>query len=119
MALIRPFLPARDFAQSQAFYDAIGFTRTYADDSIAIYDFEDAGFLLQNYYQAEWARNTMLQLFVRDLDAWWQRTEGLAARFGIREPAAPEVKPWGIRVGMLVDPAGVLWHVCEERPADA
>ncbi|AXJ96652.1 MULTISPECIES: glyoxalase [unclassified Sphingomonas] len=117
MALIRPFLPARDFALSQAFYEAIGFTRLYADDGVAIFEYDGAGFLLQNYYQAEWAGNSMHQLFVTDLDDWWRRTETLAQRFGVRAPQAPEMKPWGIRVGMLVDPAGVLWHVCEEPDA--
>ncbi|WP_203311022.1 VOC family protein [Sphingomonas beigongshangi] len=118
MATIRPFLPSKDFARSQAFYEAIGFKRVYADETVAILDYEGAGFLLQNYYQEDWAGNSMHQLFVDDLDAWWRRTDGLAERFGIREPMAPEVKPWGMRVGMLVDPAGVLWHVCEaESPA--
>lgn len=119
MALIRPFLPARDFAQSRAFYAALGFTLDHADKDLAIYAHEGAGFLLQNYYQAEWAGNTMLQLFVRDLDDWWRRTEGLASRFGVREPIAPELKPWGLRVGILFDPAGVLWQVSEEPPAGA
>lgn len=114
MALVRPFLPAKDFERSQAFYSALGFVAGYRDADLAIFDYEGAGILLQNYYQADWAGNTMLQLFVRDLDTWWQRTEGLAERFGVRPPAPPEMKPWGLRVGMLVDPAGVLWHVCED-----
>ncbi|MHA0328062.1 VOC family protein [Sphingomonas melonis] len=117
MALVRPFLPAKDFAQSRAFYEAIGFILVYADADLAIYDYEGAGILLQNYYVEDWAGNSMLQLFVHDLDDWWQRTATLAERFGVRPPAAPEMKPWGLRVGMLVDPAGVLWHVCEDVPA--
>ncbi|OYY91378.1 MAG: glyoxalase [Sphingomonas sp. 28-66-16] len=117
MALIRPFVPARNFEQSKAFYEAIGFTIGYHDDSIAIFDFDGAGLLLQNYYVEDWAGNSMHQLFVSDLDAWWRRTEGLVERFGVREPKPPEMQAWGIRVGFLVDPAGVLWHVCD--PGDA
>ncbi|MFA5962999.1 MAG: VOC family protein [Sphingomonas sp.] len=113
MALIRPFLPAKDFAASKAFYTAIGFTLDYHDDKIAIFDFEGAGFLLQNYYVAEFAENCMAQLFVRDLDGWWQRTDGLAERYGVRAPIAPELQDWGIRVGFLFDPSGILWHVAE------
>lgn len=45
MALIRPFLPAKDFAASKAFYAAIGFRLDYHDDKIAIFDFEGAGWL--------------------------------------------------------------------------
>lgn len=114
MALIRPFIPAKDFARSRAFYEAIGFTLHYADADLAIYDHGGAGILLQNYYVQDWADNCMLQLFVHDLDTWWQRTAGLADRFDVRPPVAPEMKPWGIRVGMLVDPAGVLWQVSED-----
>jgi len=113
MALIRPFVPARDFARSIEFYKALGFGLEYEDASVAIFDFEGAGFLLQNYYVREFAENCMIQLFVNDLDAWWTRTEGLAEKFDVRAPVAPEMKDWGIRVGFLFDPTGVLWHVAE------
>lgn len=113
MALIRPFLPAQDFELSKTFYEAIGFTLQYHDDTIAIFDHEGAGFLLQNYYIKEFAENTMLQLFVRDLDSWWACTTDLAERFGVRPPIAPEMQKWGIRVGFLFDPSSVLWHVTE------
>lgn len=113
MALIRPFVPARDFAVSLEFYRTLGFTVEYQDDSVAILDFDGAGFLLQNFYVAAFADNWMGQLFVADLDEWWLRTDGLAERFGVRAPTAPRMQPWGIRVGFLVDPSGVLWHVAE------
>lgn len=41
------------------------------------------------------------------------RTAGLAERFGIRAPLAPTMQEWGIRVGFLWDPSGVLWQVSE------
>ncbi|TPG22747.1 glyoxalase [Sphingomonas koreensis] len=113
MALIRPFVPAKDFARSIAFYEALGFAIDYQDDTVAILDFEGAGLLLQNYYVAAFADNCMNQLFVRDLDDWWARTIDLAERFGIPSPTAPAMQPWGIRVGFLVDPSGVLWQVAE------
>jgi hypothetical protein len=113
MALIRPFVPAKDFARSIEFYKALGFDLEFEDPTIAIFGFEGTGFLLQNYYVKEFAENCMYQFFVADLDAWWARTDGLADRFSVREPVAPEMKPWGIRVGFLFDPSGVLWHVAE------
>lgn len=116
MALIRPFVPARDFASSRLFYAALGFTTDYADDDLAILEFEGAGFLLQNYYVAAFADNCMNQLFVPDLDGWWPRTAELVERFGVRAPVAPEMQAWGIRVGFLYDPSGVLWHVAEPPP---
>ena len=113
MALIRPFVPSRDLDVSIAFYETLGFALGHRDDSIAIMEFEGAGILIQNYWVEEWAGNWMAQLFVRDIDAWWPRTDSLVERFGVRAPKAPAMQPWGIRVGFVVDPAGVLWHVAE------
>ncbi len=113
MTLIRPFIPARDFALSLAFYEAIGFGTTYQDDSLAIMEQGGAGILLQNHYVQAWAENAMHQLFVTDLDGWWVRTAGLTDRFGVQPPIAPAMQEWGIRVGFLWDPCSVLWHVCD------
>jgi predicted lactoylglutathione lyase len=70
VTLIRPFIPAKDFALSRAFYEAIGFVEKYSDDKLAILDQDGAGILLQDYYVKEWAENCMAQLFVPDLDGW-------------------------------------------------
>lgn len=114
MALIRPFVPARDFVRSIDFYQAIGFTLDHHGDDLAILTFEGAGLLLQAYDAPGFADNAMHQLFVDDLDDWWRRTGGLVERSGIRPPLAPEDKPdWGLRVGFLWDPSGVLWQVSE------
>lgn len=114
MALIRPFVPARDLAVSQSFYEAIGFEAGYAGDDLIVFEFEGAGFLLQRFYDKGPAENLMFQLFVTGVDAWWERTDGLVERFGVRAPIAPADKPdWGLRVGMLFDPSGVLWQVSE------
>lgn len=115
---VRPFLPARDFETSRAFYEALGF-ELLLDGEVAIFRAGPAGqgFILQRYYQPAWAENTMLQLMVDDLDAWWLRLESLdlAGRFGVQPPKPPAVQPWGLRVAYLYDPAGVLWHVCQRR----
>ncbi|WP_174292952.1 VOC family protein [Sphingomonas bacterium] len=114
MALIRLFVPARDFARSIAFYQAIGFALDYRDDDLAILTFEGAGLLLQNYDAPGFADNAMHQLFVSALDQWWERTADVVHRFGVKPPVAPVEKPWGLRVGFLYDPSGVLWQVSEE-----
>lgn len=113
MAQVRPFVPAENFAVSKAFYQAIGFTIVYQDDGVAIMDYDGAGFVLQNYFVKEFAHNSMHQLLVSNLDEWWPRTEGLVDQFGVQAPKTPAMQPWGIRVGFLVDPSGVLWHVTE------
>jgi hypothetical protein len=113
----RPFLPARDFAVSKAFYEALGFTKVL-DSDVAIFAVGQGAFILSNYYQEEWAGNFMMQLMVDDLDAWWAHIESLdlASRFGVRPPTPPALQPWGLRIAYMVDPSGVLWHVAERRP---
>lgn len=114
--LVRPFLPAKDFETSKRFYEALGFEKTL-DGEVAIFMAGSGGFLLQRYYQKEWAENSMMQVLVDDLDAWWARIQSLdlAARFGVQAPKAPAMQPWGLRVAYVVDPSGVLWHFAQRR----
>src|SRR5512139_2837825 len=103
---VRPFVPARDFATSKAFYEALGFETELDADDVAIYRVGATSFLLQRYYQKEWAENFMMQLLVDDLDAWWNRIVSLdlPARFGVPAPKPPAVQPWGLRIAYVVDP---------------
>jgi uncharacterized glyoxalase superfamily protein PhnB len=113
---MRPFLPAKDMAQSRGFYEALGFRVTHSDDTITIMKRDSFSFILQAYYVQEWAENTMLQILVRDVEPWWAANVDavkLVAEFGVREPKPPEMQKWGLIVGFLFDPAGVLWHVAE------
>lgn len=112
----RPFLPAKDFAASRAFYEAIGFPKLL-DGDVAIFGVGAGAFILQNHYHPGWAENCVMQLMVDDLDAWWAHIDalGLPARFGVKPPIAPAVQPWGLRVAYLFDPAGVLWHIAQRR----
>jgi catechol 2,3-dioxygenase-like lactoylglutathione lyase family enzyme len=114
--LARPFLPTKDFDTSRDFYEALGFTNVL-DGEVAIFNAGSGGFILQRYYQKEWAENTMMQLMVDDLDLWWAHIESLdlPGRFGVAPPKPPAMQPWGLRVAYVYDPAGVLWHVCQRR----
>ena len=114
--LARPFLPAKDFELSKRFYTTIGF-ELLLDREVAIFGIGSSSFILQRYYQKEWAENFMMQLVVDDLDSWWAHIEGLDLhrRFAVTAPRAPALQPWGLRVAYLVDPSGVLWHVAECR----
>jgi hypothetical protein len=114
--LARPFLPAKDFSMSKRFYEKLGFA-TLLDGVVAIYQVGVSSFILQDYFQKEWAENCMMQLMVDDLDAWWAHIEALdlAANFGVQSPRPPATQPWGLRVAYVFDPSGVLWHVAERR----
>jgi len=114
--LVRPFMPARDFELSKRFYEALGFEKVL-DSEVAIFNAGSGGFILQRYFQEDWAGNFMMQLMVDDLDQWWAHIESLdlAKRFGVPAPKPPALQPWGLRVAYVVDPSGVLWHLSERR----
>lgn len=115
--LARAFVPAKDFAVSKAFYEALGFPKLL-DSDVAIFAVGEGAFILQEFYREEHAGNFVMQLMVDDLDAWWLHIEllDLPARFDVKPPIAPAVQPWGLRVAYLFDPAGVLWHIAQRRP---
>src|SRR5438105_848140 len=85
--LVRPFIPAKDFDLSKRFYETLGFEKVL-DGEVAIFNAGSGGFILQRYYQKEWAENFMMQLMVDDLDAWWAHivTLDLAGQFGVPPP---------------------------------
>src|SRR5436190_20999989 len=101
--LVRPFLPSKDFDLSKQFYEAVGFEKVL-DGEVAIFNAGSGGFILQRFYQKEWAENFMMQLMVDDLDAWWAHitTLDLPARFGVKPPKPPAMQPWGLRAAYLV-----------------
>ncbi|SEC71246.1 hypothetical protein SAMN05519104_1927 [Rhizobiales bacterium GAS188] len=118
----RAFLPSKDFDASKAFYEAMGFNKLL-DGDVAIFAVGSGAFILHRHYQKDWAENCMMQMMVDDLDAWWKHVEALDLPkwFGVPSPKAPAMQPWGLRVGYVVDPAGVLWHIAQRRensPAD-
>ncbi|MBI1353067.1 MAG: glyoxalase [Acidobacteria bacterium] len=115
--LSRPFLPAKNFQESKRFYEAFGFEKVL-DGEVAIFRIGASSFILQNYFQKEWAENFMMQLVVDDLDAWWSHVVSLdlPARFGVPAPKPPAMQPWGLRIAYVVDPSGILWHIAQSRP---
>jgi predicted enzyme related to lactoylglutathione lyase len=114
--LARPFIPAKDFDLSKRFYETLGFAKVL-DGEVAIFNAGSGGFVLQRYYQKEWAENSMMQLMVDDLDAWWAHilSLDLPKHFGVAAPRPPAMQPWGLRIVYMTDPAGVLWHIAQRR----
>lgn len=116
-AVMRPFVPAKDFQESRRFYEALGLRVTPLGDKVALVEVGGAqgapSFLLQDFYVKDLADNLMMQLVVGDLDAWWEHIAALdlGGRFGVGAPRPPQEQPWGQSVAYLWDPAGVLWHV--------
>ena len=116
---LRPFVPTKDFDLSRRFYEALGFEKV-VDGEVAIFNAASGGFILQRYYQKDWAENSMIQLTVDDLDAWWAHIQALdlPKNFDVQPPKAPAKQAWGARVAYVYDPCGVLWHVTQRMPAE-
>jgi uncharacterized glyoxalase superfamily protein PhnB len=112
---MRPFLPAKDFEVSKHFYQDLGFEVYMLGDKLAEMQLGEFSFLLQDYYVEQWAGNFMMHLLVKDVDLWWEHIASLdlATRYGVRDPSAPKMQPWGLRVAYVVDPSGVLWHFAQ------
>ena len=109
---IKAFVPAKDFARSKQFYTDIGFTMASDGGDIAYFHFEQASFLLQDFYVQTHADNFMMHLLVKDVEAWWQRIHDarVVETYGVTLSQI-ELQPWRMRDFCLTDPTGVLWRI--------
>jgi hypothetical protein len=118
---LQPFVPARDFELSKAFYIDLGFQARPLGDGLVEMRLRGHSFLLQDYYVKEWASNFVMHAMVEGLPDWWAHIASLnlSSRYGVESPRAPKPEPWGLTVAYVFDPSGVLWHFAEPtaRPA--
>ena len=116
---LRPFVPAKDFEASLRFYADLGFREYRLGEQLASMHLGTFAFLLQGKTDdiEGFAEHFMMHVLVEDVEAWWKHVSTLdfAARYGVRPPSAPTLQPWGLVVSYVWDPAGVLWHIAEER----
>lgn len=112
---IKAFVPARDLALSQRFYEDLGFTAIPEGPDMVFMHAGHCSFLLQRFYVKEHAENFMMHLMVRDVEAWYQRVldRRIAETYGVRV-LPPEDRPWGIRDFCIDDPTSVLWRIGED-----
>lgn len=115
---VRPFIGAKDYAVSKAFYVALGWTVEYEDSSLALLANGTHRFYLQNAYAKEWVENTMLHVTVSDARACHEQVSALleAGRFPGARVARPKEEPYGALVTYVWDPAGVLLHLAQWLP---
>lgn len=116
VAMMRPFVPAKDFDTSLRFYTELGFRPFMLGDKLASLHLGQFAFILQDAYVKDWADNFMMHLLVPKLDAWWERIHGLnlCDRYDITPPAEPKLQSWGLVVSYVRDPTGVLWHFAQD-----
>ena len=110
-SVLMPFVPARDYELSKKFYVALGFQVGFTSEHLTEYKLGACRFYLQNFYDKGLASNLVLQLFVADLDAWWEHVQALPDTVPGTRIMPPEDRPWGQRMFQVFDPSGVLWYI--------
>jgi uncharacterized glyoxalase superfamily protein PhnB len=112
---IKPFVPARDFARSMKFYQALGFIRASVFEDIAYFHYGESSFLLQDFYLRQHAENFVIHLLVENVDDWYDRAKTIADQFNVKI-GEPEDRPWAMRDFTLADPSGVTWRIAQNMP---
>jgi catechol 2,3-dioxygenase-like lactoylglutathione lyase family enzyme len=112
----KAFVPARDFALSKRYYEALGFQLDWATPDLASFRHGSSAFLLQNFHVPACTDTFMMHLLVERVDDWWHHVAPAAATFGITVEA-PEDRSWGMRDFTLADPSGVLWRIAQPMTA--
>ena len=115
---VKAFIPARNFALSMEFYEALGFTRASVFEDIAYFHCGESSFLLQDFFVKEHAANYQMHLLVANVDAWHEKAKAVAERFNVKV-GEPENQPWAMRDFTLFDPSGVLWRIAQNIPKQA
>lgn len=108
---IRPFIGARDFEVSRAFYREIGFTEKLLSAGFALFYSGEHAFYLQDAYIEDWINNTMIFMEVADVEQCWKDLSalGLPSKYdGVRLTPIRKFD-WGSEC-YLHDPSGILWH---------
>lgn len=116
----KPFVPSNDYAVSKAFYEYIGFKVNWDDGEVCEIDTTFGyRFLLLPKNHNNYAHSLMLHFMVNSAQEWYEHflSIGLSEKFPGTNVAAPDMKPWGLLVTHVWDPAGVLLHFAE-RPSE-
>ena len=115
---VKAFVPAKNFALSMEFYEALGFTRASVFEDIAYFHCGESSFLLQDFFVQKHATNCQMHLLVENVDAWHEKAKAVAARFNVKV-GEPQNQPWAMRDFALFDPSGVLWRIAQNIPKQA
>ena len=112
---IKPFIGSRDFAESKAFYQAIGWEMTFDSQDICEMRLGDNFFYLQRYYDRKWCENSMLHITVEDAHAWYERVRLVLDEgdYGAARVDPPREQSYGALVTFVWDPVGVLLHFAQ------
>ncbi len=109
---IKTFLPAKNYQTSKAFYTDLGFSMGSDENGIAYFHAGNCSFLLQDFYEKEFAQNLMMHLLVEDIQSWHQQilANNISEKYNITVGDITE-QPWGMLDFIVSDPSGVLWRL--------
>jgi hypothetical protein len=112
---LRVMVPAKNFALSKAFYEALGCVVHDVNTGLALVELADRRFFLQNYYVKDWAENFVLYVVVEDSRAWYDHVVDLIAsnQFAGVRVHPPRQEDYGALVTYVIDPSGVLIHFAQ------
>ncbi len=116
----KPFVPSNDYEVSKEFYKCMGFTVNWDSEEVCEIDANFGyRFLLLPRNHNNYAHSLMLHFMVNSAQEWYDHflSIKLMEKFEGSKVAAPELKPWGLLITHVWDPAGVLLHFAE-RPAE-
>lgn len=111
---IRPFIGAKDFQLSRAFYKTLGFDESAIASDFSYFYQGAFGFYLQDAYVKEWVNNTMIFMEVSDVNQFWKELLVLDLPLKFKNAKLVPIRKldWGQEC-FLYDPSGILWHFGE------
>jgi catechol 2,3-dioxygenase-like lactoylglutathione lyase family enzyme len=119
-----PILPARNLAETRAFYQKLGFVSWWGDGGPWEYEIVSRGQLVVHFFAEPGLipseNDTSCYWRVKDADRFYQEFAALKLPSeGIPRLTAPVDQPWGMREFTVVDPSGNLVRVGHDLDADA
>ena len=111
---IRPFIGAKNFEISRAFYRDLGFEEVVLVYNMSLFKTGNFGFYLQDGYVKDWVDNTMVFLEVENVHLFWDELVALSlpSKYEGAKLTPIKVESWGSEC-FLHDPSGILWHFGE------
>jgi len=113
-ASIRPFIGAKNFELSCAFYRDWGFIESELSTDLSVFKLDKLAFYLQKAYVKDWIDNTMIFLEVDNIEKYYNdlMALNLAGKYEGVRLSAIKTDYWGSEC-FLHDPSGILWHIGE------
>jgi hypothetical protein len=108
---LRPFLPAKDFEVSKAFYVALGCTLKWDSPNLLLFELGEHRFYVSRTYNKDYAERTRLHITVEDTQSWFDHVSALVKndpRFATVRVQTPRQESYGALVTFVHDPCGIL-----------